>query len=287
MRRLILAVLLLAPVLVQAQERIRDVIYMKQAGCAFTMDVFEPAKPNHKAILDVVSGGWFSNHDMITPDRAKEFNDHGFTVFEVVHGSQPKYTIPEIVPMIRRAVRFIRFNAATYDVSPNAIGIVGYSSGGHLSLEVAGLGDDGDPAAKDPVDRVSSRVQAVVAFFPPVDLLNWGAKGVSHMGIPSLAIFTPAFGVTAQTPADKREQVARDASPIYLVKGGFPPTLIIHGDSDKLVPVQQAHEIDAAFDAAGVTHKLVISPGTGHDEKTIGFGFAACLDWFDAHLSAS
>ena len=284
MKRLVLAVLLVAAVLAHGQERIRDVIYMKKGGCAFTLDVFKPANPSHRAVVYIISGGWFSSHDNIDPGAAKAFTDKGFTVFEVVHGSQPKFTIPEIVPMIRRAVRFIRYNAATYGIDPNAIGVTGSSAGGHLSLEVAGLGDDGDTSAKDPVDKVSSRVQAVVAFFPPTDFLNWGADGVTPIGNPAMAIFMPAFGVNAQTPEDKQKQIGYDDSPIHLVKSGFPPTLIIHGDSDQLVPVQQAHKIDAAFEAAGVTHKLIISPGTGHDGKTIAYGFPACLDWFELNL---
>lgn len=285
MRRLVLAVLLFAAVLAHGQERIRDVIYMKKDGCAFTFDVFKPANPNHKAILYLESGGWVSSHDWMNEGSAKPFTDRGFTVFEVVHGAQPHFTIPQIVPMIRRAVRFIRYNASTYGINPNSIGITGSSAGGHLSLEVGGLGDDGDPSAKDPIDQVSSKVQAIVAFFPPTDFLNWGADGVLPMMKPALLIYMPAFGVNAQTPPDKAQQIARDTSPIYLVKSGFPPTLIVHGDSDKLVPVQQAHKIDAAFDAAGVTHKLIIVPGTGHDGQTYAAGYPACVDWFDKYLN--
>src|SRR5476649_1086476 len=101
MRRMTAALLVLvAAACTQAQTRIKDVIYMKQAGCAYTMDVFTPKTSNHKAVIWIVSGGWFSSHDQINPDLGKMFTDKGFSVFEVVHGSQPKYTIPEIIPMV-------------------------------------------------------------------------------------------------------------------------------------------------------------------------------------------
>ena len=269
-----------------AQSRVKDVIYLKQGGCAYTMDVFKPKTSNHKAIVWMVSGGWVSNHESINPFLATPFTEKGFTVFQVVHGSQPKYTIPEIVPQVRRAIRFIRDNAATYDISPNAIGVSGGSAGGHLSLEIAGLGDDGDPNAKDPVERVSSRVNAVVAFFPPTDFLNWGETGNTPFQVTGMEIFYPAFGVTKQTPKEVAAKIAQAVSPILLVKAGFPPTLLVHGDADKLVPVQQSKIMDAAFEKAHIEHKLVIVPGTGHDAATLLKGLQPALDWFETHLVA-
>jgi acetyl esterase/lipase len=285
MRGFTSAVLALTAVCALAQTRIRDVIYLKQAGCAYTFDVFEPKTSNHKAIVWIVSGGWVSNHEGISPQLADAFTSKGFTVFEVVHGSTPKYTIPEIIPMVRRSIRFIRANAATYDISPNAIGVSGASAGGHLTLEIAGLGDDGDPNAKDPVDRVSSRPNAVVAFFPPTDFENWGADKVTPFQAPGMAPFYPAFGVTGQTPKDTAQKIAHDLSPIILINKSYPPTLIVQGDKDLLVPPQQAKEMDAALAAAGIVHKLVIVPGGGHDMGTAIAGFAATLDWFSTKLT--
>ena len=287
MRKLIAASLIFVSGFAAAQTRVRDVIYLKQGGCAYTMDVFKPKTPNHKAIVWMVSGGWVSNHESINPLLASALTDKGFTVFEVVHGSQPKFTIPEIVPQVRRAIRFIRDSAASYDISPNAIGVAGASAGGHLSLEIAGLGDDGDPNAKDPVERVSSRANAIVAFFPPTDFLNWGDTGNAAFSVPNMEVFYPAFGVTKSTPKNALEKIAKDVSPILLVKEGFPPTLLVHGDADKLVPIQQSKILDATFTAAHVEHKLFIVPGTGHDASTLLKGLAPALEWFDSHLSAT
>ena len=284
MRGIIVAAFAILAGVAPAQSRVKDVIYLKQAGCAYTMDVFKPKTSNHKAIVWMVSGGWVSNHEGINAFLAQPFTEKGFTVFQVVHGSQPKYTIPEIVPQVRRAIRFIRDNATTYDISPNAIGVAGGSAGGHLSLEIAGLGDDGDPNAKDPVERVSSRVNAVVAFFPPTDFLNWGTDGNTPFQVATMETYYPAFGVTKQTSKEDAVKIARAESPILLVTSSFPPTLLVHGDADKLVPVQQSKLMDAAFEKAHVVHKLVIVPGTGHDAATLLKGLQPALDWFDSHL---
>src|SRR5690242_4079846 len=85
----------------QAQEkpefkRTEDVIYSRKFGTALTMDVFTPAKPNGIGILWMVSGGFFSSHEAINPNAYQPLLERGYTIFAIVHGSQPKYTISEI-----------------------------------------------------------------------------------------------------------------------------------------------------------------------------------------------
>src|SRR6266849_5073418 len=146
--------------------RKEDVIYGRKFGTALTLDVFTPKKnANGAAVIWVVSGGWFSDHGAINPKFFDELLKRGYTVFAVVHGSQPRFTIPEAVADMNRAVRFIRYHAKDYKIDPDRIGITGGSAGGHLSLMQGMAGDTGDPKAKDPIDRVSSRVQAVACFF--------------------------------------------------------------------------------------------------------------------------
>ena len=148
-----------------AQTRAEDVIYMKNGGAAFTMDVLKPAKPNKAAVVYVVSGGWFSDHSMLkkyAPELEKVFVDAGFTVFEVVHGAQPRYTVAEIVEQVRTAVRFVHAHAADYGIDTNRVGITGISTGGHLSLMIAGSPD--------------SPVNAVAAIAPPTDLADWASR---------------------------------------------------------------------------------------------------------------
>src|SRR3954452_24540576 len=154
--------------------RTQDVIYGRKYGLALTMDVFTPKKANGVGVIFVVSGGWFSRPQAIHPALATPLLKRGYTVFAVVHGSQPRFTVPEIVEDMHRAVRFIRHHATEYGVDPDRLGITGASAGGHLSLMIGTAGQKGNPNAPDPVDRESSRVKAVACFFPPTDLLNYG-----------------------------------------------------------------------------------------------------------------
>src|SRR4051812_7073849 len=95
----------LAPSVKAAAEftRKEDMVYGRKFGTALTMDVFTPkANANGAAIIWVVSGGWFSGHDAINPAPIDELLKRGYTAFAVVHGSQPRYTIPEILSDMNR-----------------------------------------------------------------------------------------------------------------------------------------------------------------------------------------
>ncbi len=276
--------------------RERDVIYGRKYGTVLTMDVFTPKEhANGAAVIICISGGWVSTHDNIQPIFAAELLKHGYTVFAVVHGSQPKFTIPECVADINRAVRFIRYHAADYKIDPNRIGISGASAGGHLSLMLGCDSSQGDEKAKDPVDRVSSRVQAVACFFPPTDFLNYGKPGVKSLGIEPEHQFKAPFDFHEHDPVTKmfkpvdlttREQICKAMSPIYHVTKDDAPTLIIHGDADKLVPLQQSEVIMEKFKEAGVPCELVVKKGGGHGWPTILVDFKTIADWFDKYLAA-
>ena len=174
--------------------RTEDVIYGRKYGLALTMDVFTPKeKANGKGIIFCVSGGWFSAKEAINSAFIKPLLDRGYTVFAVVHGSQPKFTIPEVLEDMHRAVRFIKANAKKYNVDPDKLGIAGGSAGGHLSLMQGNAPKPGDPNATDPVGKQSSKVAAVACFFPPTDFLNYGKPGNVALGDGTLKNFRPPF----------------------------------------------------------------------------------------------
>ena len=114
-----------------AYTRKEDVVYGRKHGMALTMDVFTPKEnANGAAIVWMVSGGWHSAHEAINPGYIGEFLRRGYTVFAVVHGSQPRFTIPEVVEDVNRAVRYIRFHAADYHVDPDRAASPGPPRGG-------------------------------------------------------------------------------------------------------------------------------------------------------------
>src|SRR5947209_12569212 len=101
--------------------RKEDVIYGRKYGLAMTLDVFTPTgTKNGAGVIFCVSGGWFSDKTMITPANIATFisplAERGYVVFAVMHGSQPKYSIPEVLEDMHRAVRYIKAHAADYGI---------------------------------------------------------------------------------------------------------------------------------------------------------------------------
>jgi acetyl esterase/lipase len=265
--------------------RTQDVIYGRKFGVALTLDVFKPEKPNGRGIVCIISGGWFSSHDAINTAFFGPMLDHGYTIFAVVHGSQPKFTIPEIQQDLHRSVRFIRHNAKKFEIDPDHIGIYGASAGGHLTLTLVTQGGPGPADAKDPIDRESSAVQAAVAFFPPTDFLNYGVTGHDVVGINTLKQFRPAFGPGTES-ADFRQTLGKQISPIYHIHPDMPPVLLIHGDADKLVPIQQSQLFVEKCNEVKSPAQLITRPGKGHGWLDIGNDLKEVADWFDKNLPA-
>lgn len=262
-----------------AVEITPDVVYGHKDGLAMTFDVFAPKKDaNGAGILFMVSGGWYSN--WAPPEQMRPFfeplTNKGFTVFTVRHGSSPRYSIPEAVSDVRRSVRYIRLNADRFGVDPKRLGVYGMSAGGHLSLMLGTTADEGLPDDKDPVQKVSDRVQAVVAFVAPTDLTIMVKDAPNRL--PAYANF-PALNLDLPN--------AKLHSPLIQVTEDDAPTLLLAGAKDDLVPIDHSRKIRDAFGQRKVAHKLVEFENAGH-----GFGgedlkksVAEMVAWFETHLA--
>ncbi|MXX77148.1 MAG: alpha/beta hydrolase [Holophagales bacterium] len=278
---LTVTLLLVAPLSAGSDAKVHaDVVYGHKMGMALTFDAIVPAEQNGAAVLFMVSGGWFSRwsdpHRIVEGEGGRagavgELLDDGYAVFMVRHGSAPLFKVPDAVADVRRAVRYVRLNADDFGIDPDRLGVFGGSAGGHLSLMLGNASDEGNSGSSDPIEQTGNRVAAVVAYFPPVDLQ--GITGPNDR-FPALD-FDPAK--------------AADISPLLFVSEDDPPTLLIHGDQDQLVPISNSERIKAAFDEANVTSKLIVIEGAAH-----GFrgedgerASSALVAWFNEHLGVS
>ena len=176
----------------------------------------------------------------------------GYVVASIDYRLAPKYKFPAQIEDAKCAVRFLRAHALKYRLDPARIGVWGESAGGHLAallgLTGPGAGFEGDGGWTN----VTSRVQAVVDFYGPVDLAAAARAGDPHIG--------PAvFGVTnADDPLLLR------ASPVAYVSSNAPPFLIVHGDRDTAVRVDQSHSLQEKLTAAGATSTLLVVTNADH-----------------------
>lgn len=283
MRTFSLGVVLLAcaiPIATVAQESAPDgveitpdVVYGHKDGMALTFDVFRPADANGAAILYMVSGGWVSRWSP-PESAAPRFSgllDKGFTVLAVRHGSSPRYKVPEAEADVRRALRYVRLNADRLGIDADRLGVYGGSAGGHLSLMLGLVSDAGQDSA-DPVLRAPSRVAAVVAYYPPVDLRSMVGPNERF----------PAL----EFPAEQ----AASISPVLFATSDDPPTLLIHGDADELVDISHSVRMQEALDGAGVLSDFITIPGGDHgfrNPEHRARAEALMVDWFDKHLGGS
>lgn len=267
-------------------ERTANIVYGHRGDAELLMDVFQPPHPNGAAVVLMVSGGWKSGPEGVQPFLFAPFLRRGYTIFAAQHISQPKCLIGDIVEDMHRAIRFIRHNRAKYGIDENRIGVVGGSSGGHLSLMLATRGGPGPVDAPDPIDRESSAVQCVACFYPVTDLLNLGASTENPGDGGPPKSFKKGFGPRAET-VDEWKVLGRDLSPIDHITLALPPILIVHGDADTLVPLDQSERFAAKAAAIGRTVRLEVRPGKKHGWPTMILDLPRFADWFDQHLPAS
>jgi acetyl esterase/lipase len=270
--------------------RKEDVIYGRKDGVALTMDVFTPKDANGVGVILCVSMRFRSSKEMMAffhPATTTEFLNRGYTVFAVVHGSQPKFTIPEIVDDIHRAVRFIKANAKDYKIDPDKLGITGGSAGGHLALMMGCGCRPGKPDADDPVDRLSSKVAAVACFFPPSDFLayeNAPPKGFDASDLFPIREFDPKTNKYIVVTPERRREIGIACSPFHCATKAAAPCLIIHGDKDPLVPIKQSRDLIAKLEQCKVACELVEKKDKGHFWFDLGNDLPLLADWFDKQL---
>ncbi len=269
-------------------EQRQNLVYAEVHGTGHLMDVFVPKdRTNGLAIIDVVSGAWYSDRNKIRDHTlAGMYEIHcakGFTVFAIRPGSKTRYTALEMDQHIKTGIRYVKAHAAEYGVDPERLGMTGASAGGHLATLAALTPVDANPDAKNPLERLSTRVRAVGVFFPPTDFVNWkeGQPGDPKILVPLLFV----GGGTGKTDAEIMEQ-ARLSSPLHRVTKPEPPFLLIHGDADPVVPIEHSRKLVKAIAEAGGKSELIVKRGGGHPWLTMNEEVKVLADWFDRQLGA-
>jgi acetyl esterase/lipase len=289
------ACLLVSGVTFAAESSVEtNVVYGTYSGLALLMDVYKPAMPNGLGIIVINGSGWYRDlgYNANLLKQSQEFRpatqklvDRGYTAFLITHRASPRFHVHDIVEDVQRATRFIRANASRFGIRADRLGALGGSSGGHLVSMLGTLDGNGDPAAADPVDRESAKVQCVVAFYPATDLARIDTREGSIAISLATGIRPPSPNATASSPAVKQYQ---EVSPVTHVTRDDPPFLLIHGDADRTVPFQQSEIMAGALRKMGVTVELVRVPGAEHGTGSAGWDkidwAGLTLEWFEARL---
>jgi acetyl esterase/lipase len=266
-----------------------NVVYGMYSGLALLLDVYYPDQPNGYGIIHISGSGWRSplgldarplKESAHVQIEGQPLVEAGYTLFTINHRATPRFQYPAPVEDAQRAVRFIRYHAERYGIDPDRIGAIGGSSGGHLVSMLGVLDGRGDPEDESPINRLSAKVQCVVARAAKSSFITDGGDRIASTMLLGAAVFPDV------DPGSIEYHRARDASPIAHVTPGDPPFFLIHGEADDVVPITQSEAMAEALREAGVPCKFWRVPGVGHGPGLLADPAfrAEVRAWFDEHL---
>ncbi|HEY4415820.1 MAG TPA: GDSL-type esterase/lipase family protein [Verrucomicrobiae bacterium] len=253
----------------------KDIEYAQINGHSLKLDLYIPENVSRPVplIIDIHGGGWMAldKNEMV----ARSILQHGFAVASIDYRLTQEAIFPAQIYDCKAAVRWLRAHAAEYGLRSDKIGAWGDSAGGHLVSLLGLTANHPELEGEEGNLNVSSRVQAVCDFYGPSDLwtTNHLANDVADHAVPRLL-----GGLIEQNEAK-----ARQASPLFYVTTNACPFLIVHGDQDPIVPLQQSINLNDALQKAGVASQLYVVKGGGH-----GFNspeaFVAVVAFFNKYL---
>ena len=215
--------------------------------------------PKRPVIIWLCGGAWVDvNKDVWMPEMVT-FAKAGFVVASVEYRLSHEGKFPAQIEDVKAAIRYLRANAAQYNIDPLRMAIMGESAGGYLTALAGTTGDIRLFDVGENSDQ-SSAVQAVVDWYGPTDFLGFEASnreaGYGHL-------ISPEALLLGETIAINRETAVK-ASPITYITQKTPPFLILHGTADDAVPISQSDTLYEALKEKGVTAEYLKIAGAGH-----------------------
>ncbi|MBL8238586.1 MAG: alpha/beta hydrolase fold domain-containing protein [Bryobacterales bacterium] len=239
----------------------RDIVYAKIGDRELLLDLYlpenEPAKPR-PLIVWIHGGAWRAGTKAQAP--ILPLVRQGYAGASVGYRYTQEAPFPANVQDCKAAIRWLRANAAKYNIDPNRIGVWGSSAGGHLVAFLGTSGDVPEYEGTHGVTGVSSRVQAVVDWFGPtrVARMSLHPSTMDHDAPDSPE--NQLIGALVQQNAD----LAEKANPARYASKDDPPFFIQHGDADPLVTMEQSEILAAALKTAGASVEFETLKGAGH-----------------------
>lgn len=250
------------PIGVQA---LRDISYVTHGHEKQKLDLYLPEAHSKPVplLIWIHGGGWQNGSKSNCPFLRQGYLEKGYAVASLDYRLTDAAKFPAQIEDCKAAIRWLRAHAGKYGLNPDAFGVGGSSAGGHLVALVGTTGEMKEFDVGEHLD-ISSRVQAVYDLFGPTDIIRF----VQTPGYESHAkADSPEGKLLGSAPLEARAEAKR-ANPITYVTPDDPPYLIVHGDADGTVPINQSQSLHAALVAAGVPSRFITIKGGGH-----GMGF--------------
>jgi acetyl esterase/lipase len=248
----LLACAFVSPPRSQAEEpTFRDVEYAKVGDHSLKLDLYLPESSVGKKpplIVWVHGGAWRAGSKEKMP--LGSLTEHGYAIASINYRLSPVAKFPAQVHDIKAAIRFLRAQRddERWHYDKEKIIIAGASAGGHLAALVGVTnGHEELEGSVGEFDSESSDVVAIIDFYGPTNFLTILKQSTPH----GLGVRIPALQLLLGAQPENTADLAKLASPVFHVDDNDPPLLMIHGDQDPQVPINQSHELEGAYQRSG------------------------------------
>jgi acetyl esterase/lipase len=241
-------------------ETIHDITYAKVDAVTLALDLLLPkGKARAPLIVWVHGGAWRSGSKKDMP--LGKLVEDGYAVASVEYRLSTQAKFPAQIHDLKAAIRFLRGHGQKWNLPTRKILVSGDSAGGHLAALVGVSNGHKELEGEVGNDRgQNSDVQGIISFYGGANLTTILKQSTPH----GLSVRVPALDLLLGGQPEDVPALARLASPVFHVDKGDPPLLLLHGDQDAQMPVNQALELFGAYQRAKAPVQLEIVPGAGH-----------------------
>ncbi len=239
---------------------IKDVEFARTADVSLRLDLYLPRDAQRPPLIVWVHGGAWAPRiegQRTAAGPGTRWLRGGQRRLPAITGS----SIPAQVHDIKAAVRYLRANAQRYGYDARRIAIAGASAGGHLAALVGTT--NGHPKLEgtlgDHLDQPSD-VGAIVDYYGPTNFMTILDQSTPH----GLGVRVPALQLLLRGQPESEPDLAKLASPVFHVDAQDPPLLLIHGDQDPQVPINQSHELSGRYQEHGLPLRFEVIHGGAH-----------------------
>ncbi len=261
-----------------AADVIHDVTFATAEGAPLQLDLYRPDAKTPIGLIVWVHGGAWRAGSRKDVDLAG-MTQRGWAVASVDYRLSTVARFPAQIHDIKAAIRFLRAHAAEYRYPSDRFVVAGSSAGGHLAALVGVTNGERElEGAEGDAPTAGSDVQAIVDLYGASNLITILAQSTPH----GLSVRKPALDLLLGAEPEAAPELARQASPVFHVDRSDPPLLLLHGDQDPQMPINQAHELQGAYEKLGLPVQFIVMHGAAHGGPA--FTASSTLDAIDRFL---
>ena len=239
----------------------QEIEFAQVDGQSLKLDLYQPptASPRAPLIVWIHGGAWRGGSRADMPLKA--LVAAGYAIASVDYRLSTQARFPAQIHDLKAAIRFLRAQREMWNLQTEQIVVAGNSAGGHLAALVGVSNGHAELEGTVGADlEKSSAVQGMISFYGGSNLTTILSQSTPH----GLSVRVPALDLLLGGQPDQVPALARLASPVAHVDPTDPPLLLIHGDQDPQMPLEQSRELLAAYQAVGAPADLLVIPGAVH-----------------------